>query len=107
MQVIGGVVALPIAPWICDRYGRRMPIFWGSVIIIAGAAIQAAAQNMGMFLSARALLGVGGGFVATACSPLIAELAYPTHRPIITALYNTAWVSVDVNVEDGFVLTAS
>ncbi|KAJ8114313.1 hypothetical protein OPT61_g3778 [Boeremia exigua] len=91
MQVIGGVATLPIAPYLSDRLGRRHPIFIGSLIIIAGAALQAAAPNISAFLAARALLGVGGGLAATSFTPLIAELAYPTHRPIITALYNTSW----------------
>ncbi|KAM0271132.1 hypothetical protein ACHAQH_009181 [Verticillium albo-atrum] len=91
MQVIGGVVSLPLAPFIADKYGRRPPILLGSIIIITGAAVQGGAQNFGMFLAGRFFIGLGGGFVATAAPPLLGELAYPTHRPIITAIYNTQW----------------
>ncbi|KAI9162771.1 Lactose permease [Paramyrothecium foliicola] len=91
MQVIGAVASLPIAPYLSDRFGRRHPIFFGSLILIFGAAIQGGANGIGMFLAGRALVGFGGGIVPTAAAPLIAELAYPTQRPIITAIYNTSW----------------
>lgn len=93
MQMIGGVVSLPLAPFAADRYGRRPPIFLASIIIIVGAALQGGAQNFGMFIAGRFFIGLGGGFLATAAAPLVGELAYPTHRPIITAIYNTQWVS--------------
>lgn len=93
MQVIGGVVSLPLAPWMADKFGRKHPIFLGSLIIIMAAVIQGAAQNLGMFIAGRFFIGLGGGFVATAAPALLGELAYPTHRPIITAIYNTTWVS--------------
>ncbi|KAL3487866.1 general substrate transporter [Aspergillus germanicus] len=91
MQTIGGVVALPIAPFVADRFGRRIPIFIGSIIIIGAAILQGSAKNMGMFVAGRFFIGLGGMFVATASPPLLGELAYPTHRPIITAVYNTTW----------------
>ncbi|KZL66990.1 hexose transporter protein (Lactose permease) [Colletotrichum tofieldiae] len=91
MQVIGGVVSLPLAPFIADKFGRRHPTFLGSIIIIAGALVQGLASKLGMFIAGRFFIGLGGGFVSTAAPPLIGELAYPTHRPIITAIYNTTW----------------
>ncbi|UPK92813.1 hypothetical protein LCI18_003748 [Fusarium solani-melongenae] len=91
MQVIGGVVSLPIAPWMADKYGRRHPIFLGSIIIIVGAVIQGLASNLGMFIGGRFCIGLGAGFVSTAAPPLLGELAYPSHRPIMTSLYNTTW----------------
>jgi MFS family permease len=93
MQVIGGAVSLPFAPYAADKYGRRHPIFGGSIIIILGGLLQGCAQNFGMFIAGRFFIGMGAGFVCTAAPPLIGELAYPTHRPIITAVYNTTWVS--------------
>jgi MFS family permease len=89
MQVIGGAVSLPFAPYAADKYGRRHPIFGGSIIIILGGLLQGCAQSFGMFIAGRFFIGMGAGFVCTAAPPLIGELAYPTHRPIITAVYNT------------------
>ncbi|SCO90265.1 related to hexose transporter protein [Fusarium oxysporum] len=91
MQVVGGAVSLPFAPFAADKLGRRHPIFGGSIVIILGALLQGCAQSFGMFIAGRFFIGLGAGFVCTAAPPLIGELAYPTHRPIITAIYNTAW----------------
>jgi hypothetical protein len=93
MQVIGGTVSLPFAPYVADKYGRRHPISGGSIIIVLGGLLQGCAQSFGMFISGRFFIGLGAGFVCTAAPPLIGELAYPTHRPIIAAIYNTTWVS--------------
>ncbi|KAM5347647.1 hypothetical protein ACJ41O_007471 [Fusarium nematophilum] len=90
-KVIGGVISLPIAPYLADKLGRRIPIAVGSLIIVTGSAVQGGAINMGMFIAGRGFVGVGGGIVATAAAPLLAELAYPTHRAIFTAVYNTTW----------------
>lgn len=97
MQTIGGVISLPLAPYLADKLGRRPPILLGSFVIITGAGIQGGAQNFGMFLAGRFFIGLGGGLVATAAAPLLGELAYPTHRPIITAIYNTQWVSPSIS----------
>ncbi|KAL4779652.1 general substrate transporter [Aspergillus varians] len=44
-----------------------------------------------MFVIGKFIVGFGGAIGATATAPLLAELAYPTHRPIFTAVYNTTW----------------
>jgi len=93
IQTIGGVVVLPIGPWMSDKYGRRHPIFLGSCIIIGAAILQGCATNMAMFVVGRFFIGVGGMFISCSAPSLLGELAYPTHRPIITAVYNTTWVS--------------
>jgi MFS family permease len=36
---------MPLIPWTNDRFGRRMSVFVGSIIMLVGAALQAGAQN--------------------------------------------------------------
>ncbi|ORX38020.1 general substrate transporter [Kockovaella imperatae] len=91
IQSIGGFASLPIAGGIADRFGRRMGIFIGCTIMIIAVAIQTAAQDIGMFIGARALIGFGLGIAATAAPLLITEIAFPVHRAPITSLYNTTW----------------
>ncbi|KAM5352149.1 hypothetical protein ACJ41O_004872 [Fusarium nematophilum] len=91
IQVIGGIAALPFGPMLADRLGRRPAISIGSIVIIVGAAIQGGSNSMGTFLGGRGLIGFGSSFIAVAAAPMIGELAYPSHRPIITAIYNTSW----------------
>lgn len=92
MQVIGGIACLPFAPFAADIFGRRHPVAFGSVLTVFGAALQGGATNLGMFIAGRFFIGVGGSFAAVSAAPLIAELSYPTHRAIFTAVYNTSWV---------------
>ncbi|KAJ4190377.1 hypothetical protein NW755_005518 [Fusarium falciforme] len=91
IQVIGGIAALPFAPMLADRLGRRYGILIGSLIILAGAGIQGGGSSMGTFLGGRGLVGFGSSFIAVTAAPMIGELAYPSNRPIITAIYNTSW----------------
>lgn len=100
MQTIGGAVSLPLAPWAADRFGRRHPIVFGSLVIILGAFIQGFAQNFAMFLAGRFCIGLGAGFVSTAAPPLLGELAYPSHRSIFTSIYNCCWVSSSIWTEN-------
>ncbi|RXG44375.1 hypothetical protein VDGE_04974 [Verticillium dahliae] len=70
----GKVVALFLVTWICDRF-----------------VMQAVSQNMHTFIVARAVLGFFTSFLAQPSPILIAELAYPTHRGKLTALYQTSF----------------
>lgn len=92
MQIIGAIVALPIVAYVADRYGRRFPVFLGSLIALVGTILQTVSINIDMFLAGRFFVGFGTGFVGVAANPLLAELAYPTHRPFITSFAATSWV---------------
>ncbi|KAM0275058.1 hypothetical protein ACHAQH_007619 [Verticillium albo-atrum] len=87
----GKVLALFLVTWICDRFGRKPPIVIGLFTCIAFAIMQAVSQNMRTFIIARAVLGFFTSFLAQPSPILIAELAYPTHRGKLTALYQTSF----------------
>lgn len=91
IQSIGGIAGLPFAPYLNDKFGRRMTIFIGSIIMLVGVALQSAAQNVGMFIGCRFLIGFGLSFACLAAPILITELAYPAHRAQLTSLYNSSW----------------
>ncbi|KAJ3547442.1 hypothetical protein NM208_g1514 [Fusarium decemcellulare] len=91
MQVIGAIASLPIVPYVADRFGRRLPVFVGSLFALLGTALQTAATNIDMFIAGRFFVGFGTGVVGVASNPLLAELAYPTHRPFITSFASTTW----------------
>jgi len=42
---LGTVLALPFVPFVADRFGRRMSIVIGSIIVAVGATLQTATQN--------------------------------------------------------------
>lgn len=89
---VGKICGLFPCTWLADRYGRKIPMYAGFAIMLLGAALQGGAQNLAMFIVSRFLLGAGTAFVAQPSPILITELAYPTHRGKITALYNTFYV---------------
>lgn len=69
-----------------NRYGRKMPIYIGTLLITAGALIQGLATNDTMFVIGRVIVGHGSAWVGSA-PILITEIAYPTHRGTVTSLY--------------------
>ncbi|KAK7423429.1 hypothetical protein QQZ08_009107 [Neonectria magnoliae] len=83
------IMGLVPASWISDRWGRKMLIYLGLTALIFGPAFQAASMNFPMFIVPRGFIGFATVFPHVACPILVYELAYPTHRGKITALYNT------------------
>ena len=85
------LISIAISSQLCDWFGRRIPIFVGSVLIILGSVIQAAATNYAMFVASRFVIGFGLGIVSTAAPPLLSEVAYPTHRGQIVSFFLVSW----------------
>ncbi|THH33177.1 hypothetical protein EUX98_g973 [Antrodiella citrinella] len=90
-QVIGSLISLPFTPLASDNMGRRPTLFMGSMIMLAGVALQTSSTSIGMFVGARVLVGMGLSFALNAAPLLITELAYPTQRGKLTSMYNSAW----------------
>lgn len=88
----GKFFALFLVTWIADRFGRKRAIFIGVVTCIAFCIMQGLAKNIETFIAARAVLGFFTSFLAQPSPILITELAYPTHRGKLTALYQTSFV---------------
>jgi sugar porter (SP) family MFS transporter len=88
---LGSILAVPVAPWLSQRYGRRMSVFVGSVIMVIGAILQGFAQHIAMYIIARMLLGFGILFAIISGSSLIGELAYPKERAFMTSLFNASY----------------
>ncbi|SGZ54727.1 CIC11C00000005070 [Sungouiella intermedia] len=89
--LFGSIAAVPVAPFLTDRFGRRFSLVFGQSLTVLGAILQGVSTNYGFFLGSRLIIGFGSA-VATVGSPtLISELAYPTHREVSTFLYNICW----------------
>ncbi|KAH8896058.1 general substrate transporter [Thozetella sp. PMI_491] len=90
-QIIGAVIAMPMVAFMADRFGRRLPVFLGSLVALLGTALQTVSINIDMFIAGRVFVGFGTAFVGVASNPLLAELAYPTHRAFLTSFASTSW----------------
>jgi len=42
---LGTVLGLPFVPFVADRFGRRMSIVIGSIVMVVGATLQTVTQN--------------------------------------------------------------
>ncbi|KIY65865.1 hypothetical protein CYLTODRAFT_50810 [Cylindrobasidium torrendii FP15055 ss-10] len=90
-QNMGGIAALPFTPIVSDKLGRRASLFVGSILLLAGVAMQFAASTIHFFIAARVVLGFGLAFCTNSAPVLLIELAYPTQRGKFTSFYNSLW----------------
>lgn len=95
---IGVLVSVTFSSQMCEILGRKKPITIGTALITIGSALQGGAQNLGMFIAGRIIIGLGTGIVAVAAPQLMTEVAYPTHRGKIVSLYMTQWVVVGLTI---------
>lgn len=90
MFFVGGMVSTPFYSWISDRFGRKWCLQVGSLLTIAGALMQAFANGRALYIVARFILGFGNSLISVG-PVMVAELAYPHHRALCTALSNTSY----------------
>ncbi|TPX09452.1 uncharacterized protein E0L32_009340 [Thyridium curvatum] len=88
---IGSIVSFFITPFIADRWGRKVPIAAGCLIMILGGFLTAFANGYAMYCGGRFTLGFGNS-LAQMCSPmLLTEICHPQHRGPVTTIYNCLW----------------
>lgn len=88
---IGSVASIALVPFFTDRYGRKLPIIIGCVIMIVGAVMQGASSSLGVFMGGRFLLGFGNSFAQLSSPMLLTEICHPQHRARLTTVYNCLW----------------
>lgn len=69
----GGIVSAFVAGFVTNRFGRRCVLRYASVWTILAVIIQAAAQNVPMFVISRALVGFGITLSMIAGTAFVAE----------------------------------
>ncbi|KAM0271892.1 hypothetical protein ACHAQH_008934 [Verticillium albo-atrum] len=84
---LGSAIAFPAGAWVSNRWGRKPGIYIGYAFVVIGVGIQSAAQNEKMFTYARLLIGISSAWLSISAPVLLNEIAYPTHRAIVSALY--------------------
>lgn len=90
---LGSLIGLPIVPYLIDWKGRKMGIVIGSVIMLLAVALQSGAQNIGMFIAARLILGFGDTIMLNSAPLLIAEIAHPQDRAVLVTLSGASYHS--------------
>lgn len=83
----GTVLGSLIGGWPADRFGRKATLTWIGILYIVSAVGCGLAWNVGVFIIARFLGGVGIG-VSTVAAPLyISEIAPPRHRGRLAGMF--------------------
>ncbi len=83
----GTVVGALIGGWPTDRFGRKPTLLFIGILYLIGAVGSGLANNVYVFVLARAIGGLGIG-MSTVVAPLyISEIAPPAHRGRLTGMY--------------------
>ena len=83
----GTVVGSLVGGWPADRFGRKGTLLWIGVLYIVGAVGSGLAHNVGTFIVARFIGGLGIG-ISTVVAPMyIAEIAPPKSRGRLAGMF--------------------
>ncbi len=66
-----------------ERYGRRAPIFVGTILIIVGAVIQTASYGQAQFMVGRVVSGLGTG-LNTSIIPIWYAPSHPLSASVLS-----------------------
>ncbi|CAK7202806.1 hypothetical protein SEUCBS139899_005533 [Sporothrix eucalyptigena] len=91
VQPLSATVAYPFVAYFANRWGRKNGIYIGYAFLLLGVFLQAFAPNPAAFILGRVFLGQPSAWWGGLAPLLITELAYPTHRGFLTALYLCGW----------------
>ncbi|KAF4976380.1 hypothetical protein FZEAL_6941 [Fusarium zealandicum] len=90
-QSLSSVIAYPVVAYFANRWGRKKGLIIGYFFLFLGAFVQAFSPNSAGFIIGRFFLGQPSAWWGGLAPLLVTELAYPTHRGFLTALYNSGW----------------
>ncbi|KAK6536781.1 hypothetical protein TWF281_000995 [Arthrobotrys megalospora] len=84
---IGSILGIALVQPIPDRYGRKNAILIATIITVIGIILQAAAQNIAMFVVGRIIIGLGTVLSNVSAPPLLAELLPPRSRSYVLGIF--------------------
>ncbi|KAI1340347.1 general substrate transporter [Xylariaceae sp. FL0016] len=91
ISYLGGIACSPFSGFIVDWRGRKECIFWSALITLIGGVIQGAAQNIGMFIAGRFIVGFGLALAQVATPTLVAETTPVQYRGFAMGVYYACW----------------
>ncbi|KAJ4264227.1 hypothetical protein NW762_005421 [Fusarium torreyae] len=91
IQPLSSTLGYPVVAYFANRWGRKKGLLIGYFFVTLGALLQAFTPNTTGFILGRLFLGQPSAWWGGLAPLLITELAYPSHRGFLTALYNSGW----------------
>ena len=83
----GTVVGSLAGGWPADKFGRKATLLWIGILYLVGAVGSALATDVGTFIAARVIGGLGIG-ISTVVAPMyISEIAPPKHRGRLAGMF--------------------
>ncbi len=92
IYTIGNLAGSFFAGPASDRYGRRIGMFGGSIIVLIGAVVMASSQTSGAYMAGRFFAGFGVAIVRSAAPAFVTEISPLQLRGPATLLYNSLWL---------------
>lgn len=90
---LGQIIAtLTVLQYFNDKYGRKTAIWISIAISIIGVVLQAAAQNVAMFIIGRIIIGFGIAIGVVSSSILVSELVAIERRGFVLGLSFTSFL---------------
>jgi len=88
---LGTGISYIFGPTVTNSYGRKKGVYIGYIFLVLGSVLQTAATDEIAFVMARFFLGCASAWFGISVPLLINEIAFPTHRGIVNALFNCGW----------------
>ncbi|KAJ5140779.1 hypothetical protein N7448_004187 [Penicillium atrosanguineum] len=86
LQSLGSMLFQPVSAWSANRLGRKRTVLIGYFWLALGVGLQVGAPDAKMFVASRMFVGIAGAWFQAAVI-LVTEIAYPSHRSFVTAVY--------------------
>ncbi|KAJ6028316.1 hypothetical protein N7540_003892 [Penicillium herquei] len=91
-----GLIAPYFSERIATKWGRRYSIWVGIAFNVAGAIVNAASVNLGMYIAGRAIMGTGIAMALTMAATLLQEIAHPRYRAPLGTMYTSLYYLASV-----------
>ena len=91
ISYVGGAAISPLAGFLADWRGRRECVFASALLTLIGGVIQGCAQNIGMFIAGRCIVGAGMGLAQATAPTLVAETTPVKYRGFALGMYYSCW----------------
>lgn len=84
--LIPAAIASFLAGHLADKLGRPQSVMFGAIINAFGAALEAGANSLGMFIGGRVIAGIGEGFFLSTVTVYTCEIAPAKYRGPLASL---------------------
>jgi MFS family permease len=90
--LLANMIGLVLSGSEADHQGPMRPFIIGTTLYVAGLMLSGMAGTMEIFIIARVIQGLGGGFISNIAYVAVSRVYPEQLRPRMLALFSSAWV---------------